>query len=242
MSRELWRRSVVASDGTHHLVDGVPLYNQRFVQVTSFHEPGLAAAHDEQAAWHIDSDCNPPYPHRFIKAYGFYEHLAAVQDASGVFHIHPDGIPAYSERFHWCGNFQGGHAAVCMDREYFHIRPNGSPLCRQGFLYVGDFKEQRAVARMPNGLCIHIDVDGELAHPHRYLNLDVYHKGFACAQDEKGWVHIDLQGAPAYEWRFASLEPFYNGRALAMTLDGRTVTIAENGEEVALIAAPLDQK
>ena len=101
-----------------------------------------------------------------------------------------------------------------------------------GFLYAGDFRERRAVVRLRDGLCTHIGEDGAYTHSMRYYDLDVYHKGFARARDERGWTHIDGDGMPLYDRRFAMAEPFYNGRALAETADGEIVTIDSCGRNI----------
>lgn len=229
---ELWRQSRVSADGTHHVAGGRPLYAARFLRALSFHEPGLAAVCDERCAWHIDGDGRPAYPHAFMETFGFYENLAVVRNETGWFHIKRDGAPAYSETFDWCGNFQGGRAVVRRDGEYFHLLPDGRALYEKRFLYAGDFRERRAVVRLTGGLCAHINEDGGFAHPHRYRDLGVYHKGLACARDAGGWTHIGADGVAVYQKRFAQVEPFYNGCALVETLDGKTEIIDECGRRI----------
>jgi len=224
-----WRRSRVSADGTHHVVGGRPLYDARFRRALSFHEPGLAAVCDERAAWHIDGHGRPAYSHVFMETFGFYENLAAVRNENGWFHIRRDGTPAYAETHDWCGNFQGGRAVIRRAGGYFHLLPDGRALYEKRFLYAGDFYERRAVVRLADGLCAHIDEDGEFAHPHRYRDLGVYHKGLACARDGGGWTHIDAGGVAVYQKRFARVEPFYNGCALVETLNGKTEIIDECG-------------
>ena len=68
----IWRRSAIASDGTHHHVSGVPLYAARFEIVQRFHEPGLAPAVDTSGAFHITEAGVPAYPARFLQTWGFY--------------------------------------------------------------------------------------------------------------------------------------------------------------------------
>jgi len=229
MNEPAWRRSRVATDGTHHVVDGRPLYAARFLRALSFHEPGLAAVCDERCAWHIDGHGRPAYPHVFMETFGFYENLAAARNENGWFHIRCDGTPAYSQIHDWCGNFQGGRAVVRREGGYFHLLPDGRALYENRFLYAGDFRERRAVVRLADGMCAHISEGGGFAHPHRYRDLGVYHKGLACARDESGWTHINADGVAVYERRFAQVEPFYNGCALVESLDGKTQIIDESG-------------
>lgn len=229
MNEPAWRQSRVAADGTHHVVGGRPLYEARFLRALSFHEPGLAAVCDGRAAWHIDGHGRPAYPRVFMETFGFYENLAAVRNKNGWFHIRRDGTPAYAETHDWCGNFQGGRAVVRRDGGYFHLLPDGRALYETVFLYAGDFRERRAVVRLAGGACAHINEDGGFAHPHRYRDLGVYHKGLACARDAGGWMHINAGGVAVYERRFARAEPFYNGCALVKTLDGTVEIIDERG-------------
>jgi len=228
---ELWRHALVAPTGTHHLIDGSPMYIARFAAVDKFHEPGLAPARDASGAFHVGPDGAPAYARRFRQTWGFYECLAAVSDESGWFHIAADGAAAYGARFEWCGNFQGRRCTVrSKDLRYFHIASNGEPAYRDRHLYAGDFRDGVAVARFADdGLCGHIDPSGQPIHMERFLDLDVFHKGFARARDQHGWMHVDHSGKPAYSDRFAAVEPFYNGQALVETLRGHRALIAVNG-------------
>ena len=103
------KQIVVSQDETHHLVDDIPVYQERFLKVLKFHEPGLAPVISLMGAYHIDLTGRPSYPQRFLNVFGFYQGLAAVEDATGCYHIHPDGTPAYIQRYRWCGNFQNNH-------------------------------------------------------------------------------------------------------------------------------------
>ena len=237
---DAWKRSRVSACGTHHIADGRLLYTSRFLRVLPFHSPGLAPVRDSEGAFHIYPDGSPAYANRHLDAFGFYEGLAAVRDNDGWFHIRPDGTPAYATRYAWCGNFQGGRcAARVIGGGYRHILPDGCPLYHCTYRYVGDFREGRAVARREDGQCVHLDETGGLAHSHAYLDLDVYHKGFARARDKRGWMHIGMGGIPAYERRFVAVEPFYNGQSLAETFDGEIIVVDENSETTAEIARSL---
>jgi trans-aconitate methyltransferase len=68
-----------------------------------------------------------------------------------------------------------------------------------------------------------------VVHDQWFLDLDVFHKGFARTRDEDGWTHVDLRGRPAYSRRFAAVEPFYNGQARVERLDGGLEVIDESG-------------
>jgi hypothetical protein len=68
-----------------------------------------------------------------------------------------------------------------------------------------------------------------LLHERWFVDLDVFHKGFARARDEDGWMHVGLQGRPAYARRFHAVEPFYNGQARVERFDGALEVIDETG-------------
>lgn len=228
-----WQRSAVAQDGSHHVVEGTSLYEPRFDGVLPFRAPGLAPVHRGGVAWHVRSDGAPAYPQRFLRTFGFYEGCAAVQSAEGWRHIWPDGTDVYGERYAWCGNFQGGR---CTVRErgghYLHLQADGAPANASRWRYAGDFRDGRVVVQADDGRSTHLDRDGNLSHGRWFLDLDVFHKGFARARDASGWMHVDLSGMPVYARRFSQVEPFYNGQARVEQADGRRIVIDERGETV----------
>lgn len=207
------------------------MYDARFDQVLSFHEPGLAAVQTGGRAWHIDVHGFPAYGRRFTRAFGFYQGYAAVETEGGWCHITPEGSDLYPQRYTWCGNFQDSLVVVRdADSLYRHLQTNGTTAYEQSFLYAGDFKDGIACARdKEDGLCIHIDREGRAIHDRRYLDLDVFHKGLARARDATGWCHVGLDGVPVYCNRFLAVEPFYNGRAFCETHDGKRVIVDETG-------------
>ncbi len=228
--------AVVAGDGTHHLLDGHPLYDERFDEVLKFHGPGLAAVRRGGAAWHIRTDGRAAYARRFSRTFGFYEGLAAVDSGDGWHHIRPDGSDAYAARHLWCGNFQGARCTVRRaDGRYLHITADGQPAYDQRWAYAGDFRDGVAVVAREDGRSTHIDRDGELLHGRWFVDLDVFHKGLARARDERGWMHVDARGRPHHARRFASVEPFYNGQARAEEHDGSVVIVDESGRTWATV-------
>jgi len=214
----------------HITVDGLPAYAERFDDVLKFHPPGLAAVQANGHAWHIRPDGSAAYPQRFNRTFGFYDGLAAVSSGDGWFHIRPEGSQAYSERYAWCGNFQNQRSTVRdTDGSYFHIDSEGSPLYAQVWRYAGDFRDGVAVVQDDAGYSTHIDSAGIQLHGRWFLDLDVFHKGFARARDEDGWTHVDEDGKAIYQRRFAAVEPFYNGQARVERLDGGLEVIDESG-------------
>lgn len=226
----VWQRTAVAADGTHHVLGDRPLYGERFDEVLKFHDPGLAPVRRGAAAWHIRADGGAAYVRRFGRTFGFYEGLAAVESGDGWHHILADGADAYAARHGWCGNFQGGRCPVRRpDGRYLHILADGRPAYERRWCYAGDYRDGVAVVAREDGRSTHIDRDGAVVHGQWFVDLDVFHKGFARARDERGWTHVDAAGRPRYARRFASVEPFYNGQARVEGFDGEVEVIDEAG-------------
>ncbi len=232
-----WSTTTIAPDGTHHLLDGQPFYAARFCRVHKYHDPGLAPVVDDTGAYHIDPHGRPAYAARFRQTWGFYEGLAAVEADDGWHHILPDGAPLSAYRFDWCGNFQERRCTVRQrDSRYLHLDATGEPAYPERHGYAGDFCDGAAVVRsLENDLCTHITPEGSRLHGQCFLDLAVFHKGYARARDARGWFHVDRHGVQAYSVRFADVEPFYNGTALAQTVSDERVLIDPTGREVLAI-------
>lgn len=229
-----WCKTTVSSDGTHHEIAGQPIYEQRFDEVLKFHAPGLAPVRRAYEAWHIHVNGQSAYLQRFRRAFGYYEGCAAVVSDSGWHHICIDGTSLYSERYAWCGNFQGGRCTVRqLDGLYFHITELGKAAYDGRWRYAGDYRDGICVVQDGSGRSTHLDIAGKLIHGCWFIDLDVFHKGFARARDEDGWVHVDSTGKPAYSRRFATVEPFYNGQARVERFDGGLEVIDEYGNRQA---------
>lgn len=215
---------------TYHVLDsGEPAYTERFDDVLKFHPPGLAAVQKGDQAWHIRPDGSAAYSARFERTFGFYDGRATVVDIEGWYHIETSGEAVYSDRYTWCGNFQDGLCTVREGVEYFHIKRDGRPLYERRWRYAGDYRDKIAVVQNEAGLSTHIDASGQLLHNVFFVDLDVFHKGFARARDEDGWTHIDARGDSIYQRRFANVEPFYNGQARVERFDGGLEIIDEAG-------------
>ena len=235
-----WREYRISADGSHHLYRGRPAYTPRFCEVSKFRAPGLAPVRDVSGAYHITSDGRPAYGSRYARTFGFYEGRAAVQSSDGWLHILPAGNHLYSQRYAWCGNFQENRSAVRRsDGQYFHIGPDGAAAYEERYRYAGDFKDGFAVVQRADGRHSHIDASGGSAHNRWFLDLDVFHKGYARARDRAGWHHINVYGESVYEERFNSVEPFYNGQARVEGFDGRLSVIDESGRALVEIRKPL---
>lgn len=112
---------------------------------------------------------------------------------------------------------------------------DGDSVYSKRYHYAGDFKDGIACAKEENGLFRHINCEGQYLHNRLFLDLGIYHKGFAIARDEKGWHHINQQGDALYTQRYLLLEPFYNGQALATRFDLAKEVIDESGGVVLVV-------
>ncbi len=226
-----WALLKVAADASHHVTEtDAPAYSERFDAVLKFHAPGLAPALRRGEAWHIHADGSPAYARRFVRTLGFYEGFAAVVGKDGWHHITQEGQDVYAQRYAWCGNFQGGRCPVRnADGTYLHIDTYGRAAYDRQWHYAGDYRDGIAVVQARNGRSTHIDLHGRLLHEQWFVDLDVFHKGFARARDEDGWMHVDVRGKPIYTQRFAAVEPFYNGQARVERFDGALEVIDELG-------------
>ncbi|MCZ6688101.1 MAG: methyltransferase [Planctomycetota bacterium] len=223
-----WFATTISDDGSHHLLDGKPLYEAHFDEVLTFHTPGLAPVRRGLNAWHIRPDGSPAYERRFLHTFGFYERVAAVLTEEGWCHIRPDASDAYPDRYAWCGNFQGGRCTVRLPNgSYFHITASGAAAYQNRWRYAGDYSDGRGVVQGDDGTYTHIDLDGKAIHGRWFLDLDVFHKRIARARDDGGWLHVDFLGNAIYSRRFAMVEPFYNGQARVETFDGSLEVIDE---------------
>lgn len=221
---------------TYHLKGESPLYGRTFLKVLKYHEPGFAPVLGDDGAYHIDLDGTPAYEFRFKRTFGFYNNKAAVESSEGWFHIHTDGTAVYPEKYAWVGNFQ---EEICVVRDfqgfYFHIDKKGTPLYPNRYAYAGDFKDGIAVICDELKGHTHINREGRFIHSKYFHQLDVFHKGFARAKDDRGWGHINKTGDFIYKDRYLSIEPFYNGLAYAEDNNERLLLINEVGEIVKII-------
>lgn len=225
-----WRQATVSECRTHHRLHGMPLYGERFDEVLKFHEPGLAPVRRGAQAWHIGPDGSEAYARRFLQTFGFYEGAAAVVSPQGWHHIGPSGQDLYDARYGWCGNYQGGRCSVRdVDGSYFHLDERGHPAYAARWCYAGDYRDGIAVVQGADGRSTHVNREGALVHDRWFLDLDVFHKGFARAREPRGWTHVGLDGRPAYARRFAMVEPFYNGQARVETEAGALEVIDPSG-------------
>ena len=234
-----WREYRISPDSSHHRLRGRPAYSARFQEVLKFHEPGLAPVIDDTGAYHITPDGRPAYSRRHRRTFGFYEGKAAVAAAEGWFHITPDGAPLYPERYAWCGNFQEGRCpARDFSGAYCHLDDRGRPAYAARYAYAGDYRDGYAVVQRADGRHSHIDANGNLLHGHWFLDLDVFHKNYARARDNRGWHHVDPAGVALYRRRFRNVEPFYNGQARVEQFDGALAVVDESGADVVKLSQP----
>lgn len=234
--KEKWQKSSVSKDRKYHNIGGKPMYETRFDEVMSFHDPGLAPVKTGNEWFHIWPNGERAYQHSFDRAWGFYSGLAAVNLKGESFHIGIDGTPAYKKRYAWVGNFQQNLCAVKFKSgRYGHIQKDGYLAHQETYCYAGDYRENSAVVQLDNGKHIHIDPTGLPLNDEQFLDLGPFHKGIAPARDERGWFHINVLGKQLYERRFLTVEPFYNGIARVQSFSGGIETIDEQSRTLSIL-------
>lgn len=231
-----WHNIKISDDGTYFLFNGERIFNNEFIEVLKFHEPGLAPVTDSCGSFHIDASGKELYPERYARTFGFYCNRAAVVKENRWFHLTETGKAAYNQTYHWTGNFQENLCPVRDEHDqYFHIDLHGNRIYRENYVYCGDFKDGIACVKMENGFYRHINKNGDSLNHKSFCDLGVFHKSFATAKDENGWFHIDKKGNELYTHRFLAIEPFYNGFALVTRFDNQKLIINEHGEKIIAI-------
>ena len=223
-----WKEIMLNKNQTGYSFNGQPLFNKQFMTALNFHKEGIAAVADDSGAYHIDIYGKPIYEKRYNRTFGYYFEKASVLDNGNAYHIDVNGKRLYNQNFLWTGNYQQD---ICIvkdsEHNYFHIDATGKRLYPENYLYAGDFRENIACVQLQNKLFTHIYKDGSEVHNKYFEDLNIYHKGYACAKDASGWFHIDLKGKPSYKDRYLLIEPFYNGAALATDLQGNKIVIQD---------------
>lgn len=223
-----WEDIKLNKNQTGYSFKGQPLFDKQFTTALNFHKEGIAAVADASGAYHIDMKGNPIYAERYNRTFGYYFNKAAVLDNGNAYHIDTFGKRIYLQNFLWTGNYQQDICVVKdSNHNYYHIDATGNRLYTESYLYAGDFRENIACVQLQNKLFTNIYKDGSRVHNELFQDLNVYHKGYACAKDASGWFHIDLQGKPLYKERYLLLEPFYNGAALATDMDGVKIIVED---------------
>lgn len=225
-----WQEIKISADNTYFLFEGKHIFSSKYIEVLKFHSPGLAPVKDDSGSFHIDITGKPLYPERFTRTFGYYCNRATVEHNGNWFHLDEKGTKTHSHSFAWSGNYQENLCSVRdANNNYFHIDINGAKIYPGIFIYVGDYKDEIACVKTTRGLFKHIDNQGNFLNDKEFLDLGVFHKRFATAQDKDGWHHIDINGKEIYKSRFSAVEPFYNGFAVVTQFDNQKIIIDESG-------------
>jgi hypothetical protein len=228
-----WQNIKVSVDNTHFLFEGKPIFNTYFLEVLKFHSPGLAPVIDKSGAYHININGEAIYTERYTRTFGYYCNRATVVIDKEWFHIDELGKQVYYENYLWVGNFQEDICTVRdANNQYFHIDLNGHKIYKESYAYAGDYKDGIACIKTASGFYRHIDTNGNYINDKDFLDLGIFHKNYATAQDKDGWHHIDKQGRSLYNERYLAIEPFYNGFALVTQFDKTKIIINEKGEKI----------
>ncbi len=225
-----WNETKPSPCGRFHVDEaGHRIYKPEFRRVLPFHAPGLAPVRTDDGWQFIRPDGQLAFREKFDSAFGFYEDRAAVVVGEKGFHIDEDGQPAYPGSWKWCGNFQSNRSVVQDHKLGFYYIDRAGAVQSGPWTYAGDYREGAAAVMIAWNQWRHIDPAGAFLHPHSFLELDVFHKGWARARDEKGWHHIDKNGREHSSARFKAVEPFYNEWALCRSLDDSVCRVSVGG-------------
>ena len=228
-----WEEIKLNRDNTAYIFNGKNIFNRTFLDALEFMPPGVAAVKDETGSYHINTEGEKLYGHRFDRTFGFYFNRAAVVRANEWFHISLAGDRAYRHSYAWTGNFQEQLCTV-RDRSnnYFHIDINGNRIYKENYCYAGDYKDGLGCVRVESGLFKHINTEGRDLNGKLFVDLGVFHKNYATARDSIGWFHINKDGEQLYKERFRMVEPFYNGSAFVETNSKKKIIIDEGGNTI----------
>lgn len=227
-----WKEIKVASNNKYFTLNEKRIFGKEFLEVLKFHAPGLAPVKDVSGAYHINEQGSAIYKQRFDRTFGYYFNKAAVTKDKDWFHIDTQGNACYAESYNWVGNYQEDLVVVRRENDYFHLNASGERIYSENYKYAGDFKDGIACVCNNKNRWHHIDTNGLFVHDKSFLDLGVYHKGYAIARDEKGWFHIDKEGVEIYKQRYSAIEPFYNGHALVTDFSLTKHILNENGFEL----------
>ncbi|MBR4987783.1 MAG: histidine phosphatase family protein [Methanocorpusculum sp.] len=142
----------VSADKTHHVFEGMPIYDARFSEVREYCLPGIAAVCDESGAYHIDFFGKPLYTERYEAVGDFSDSTAWVKDAGGYFYIDENGSRINSETYTYAADFCDRTAAVyhafCGAT---HITTAGEMLYNDWYYDVRSFEDGTALVRDDEG-------------------------------------------------------------------------------------------
>ena len=221
---------VPGADKTHHVFEGVPIYEARFAEVREYQLPGLAAVRDESGAYHIDFFGRPLYAERYVSVGDFRDSTAWVETADGFFYIDETGSRINAETYTRVSDFTDKTAAVyhavCGAT---HITTAGEMLYNDWYFDVRPFADGKALVRDESGWQ-YINRGGEVLGA-ADAPADAIPEGTVRIAPRKNRI-AELLSGQEYEsavllLRHAEREPFYRGEPGV----GKRVTV--RGEKTA---------
>ncbi|MDO5847113.1 MAG: hypothetical protein Q4Q20_02275, partial [Methanocorpusculum sp.] len=231
---------VPSPDRTHHLYNGVPIYQERYIEVREYAFPGLAAARDACGWFHIDFSGAPVYTGRYLFAGDFSDDVARVK--AGIksedgkpdavfFYIDAEGQRIDSREYVWAGDFHEGVACVYHKRfGAAHITTAGELLYNAWFYDVRPFEGERARVRDESGWKF-IDRTGDVIED-ADEPADTYPRGMVRKVPAKNFIPGIIRSHPGHDAcvvliRHAEREPFRKGEG------GIDKKLTKRGEEAA---------
>lgn len=215
---------VVSVDKTHHVFDGSPIYEQRFLEVRAYNFPGLAAARDDTGAFHIDFFGSPVYNNKYAEVGDYHDSTAWAKDANGRYiYIDELGRPINTESYVRVTDFCNRVAAVYHEKfGATHITTSGEMLYHVWYYDVRPFEDGKALVRDDVGW-LYINLQGEiLERTNAPDDLAENPLGCVCAKPRRHNIaELFAKRLPSSECydacvfliRHAEREPLYRGEA-----------------------------
>ena len=164
---------VPSPDRTHHLYNGAPIYQERYIEVREYAFPGLAAARDACGWFHIDFSGAPVYNERYLFAGDFSDDAARVKAVVKSETKSEDGRP---------------------ETVFFYIDAAGERIGFMEYVWAGDFHEGVACVYHKRFGAAHITTAGELLYNAWFYDVRPFEGDRARVRDESGWKFIDRAG------------------------------------------------
>lgn len=208
---------LISPDKTHHLFEGQPVYEKRFLSVGPFVFPGLAAVTDETGSYHINFFGEEMYFERYACTGNFSDEVALVKNFSDeFFFIDESGRPIGFEKYFFATEFSDGIAVV------YHKTFGATHITNAGELLYGDwyfdarpFQDGRALVRDDDGWFL-INKNGEKISDAAPLKNDNFPNGFVRYIQQKNLIPEILK-TKVYEScavliRHSERSPFIKGQ------------------------------
>jgi hypothetical protein len=158
------KASVREDDGwTHILMDGQPLYDERYAWCGNFQEGRCAVRAHDGDYFHLRPDGKLAYSERYHYAGDFHDHAAVVQREDGLStHIDPAGQLVHKRWFLDLDVLHKRYARARDSGGWHHVDERGCPAYKRRFAAVEPFYNGQARVECFDGSLEVIDCQGAL--------------------------------------------------------------------------------